>query len=417
MKVYIKQAKVLVPNSEWNGKKCDVVIEDGLIKEIANKINQPEGSIKIEHDDLHLSLGWFDFRAHYCDPGMEYKEELLNGLDTAAKGGFTGVATLPSTDPVVDSKADVQYILNKASRHMVDVFPIGAITQGQKGEELAEMFDMSQAGAIAFTDDKKPILRTDLVRLALQYSDNINGLIMLHPEDTYISKGGQMNEGPSSTKTALKGMPNLSEALTIARNIQLCEYAESRLHISTVSTKEGVALIRKAKADGLNITADVAAYNLYFNDEVLESYDSNYKVNPPIRSEEDRKVLIEAVLDGTIDVISSDHRPQDVEHKNCEFSIASFGMVSQETFLHMIGALPLEKAIASFTTKPRAIYGIEQPSFEVTAEANITLFNLSDTADCKANELTSMSKNTPFLGQELKGKVMATICNDSVEIY
>lgn len=417
MKIFIQQAKVIIPGNKWNGKKCDVLIEDGIIQAIDSKLKNDSDAIVISQDDLHLSLGWFDMRAHYCDPGTEYKENLLNGLDTAAKSGFTGVAVLPSTTPVIDSKADVQYLLNKSSNHLVDVHPIGAITQGMKGEALAEMFDMKLAGAKAFTDDKKALHRTDLVKLALQYGSNINSLIMLHAEDAFISKDGQMNEGAVSTLNALKGMPNLSEEMSIARNLHLNNYADGNLHISTVSTKEGVDLIRQAKANGQKISADVAAYNLSFTDDALSGYDSSLKVNPPIRTEADRKALIAGVIDGTIDVISSDNRPEDVEHKNCEFSIAEFGMVSQESFLHMIQNVGIEKSIASFTTKPRTILGLDIPEFDTNVEANLTLFSPSTSWLCNAASMQSQSKNTPFLNQELKGKVLATFANKAVEMF
>ncbi len=417
MKIFIKQAKVLVPESAWSGETCDVVVENGIIKEIGENLKAPKDAIIVEHKDLHLSLGWFDFRAHYCDPGMEYKEDLWNGLDSASRGGFTGVAILPSTDPVIDSKADIQYLLNKSAAHAVEVFPYGSITRGMKGEELAEMYDMQQAGAVAFTDDKQPLLRTDLVKLALQYADNINSLILTHPEDRHLGAGGLMNEGPVSTHNALKGMPNISEEMAIARNIQLCEYTEGRLHISTVSTKEGVELIRQAKGKGLSVTADVAAYHLFFNDEALSSYDSNLKVNPPIRSEEDRKALINGVLDGTIDIISSDHRPEDVENKTCEFSIAAFGMISQETFLGMLRDLPLEKCISHFTSKPREILGLDIPMFEKDAMANLTLFAPSVKWTCQAVELQAKSKNTPLIGKEMQGKVLGTLNGPSTDLF
>lgn len=419
MKILIKQAKIIIPQHPLNGKTLDVLIDEGNIVAIEKEIASEKATVVLEEPGQCLSLGWFDFRANYAEPGFEHRETLSNGLEVASKSGFTAVGILPSTQPIVDNKSLVKFIQQKSQHHLVDLYPYGSITVGMNGEALAEMHDMSQAGAVAFTDDKKALMRNDLVKLALQYSDNIQKPILLHCSDSYLNAGTQMHEGPTSTHTALKGEPSISESITIQRYLSLAEYTQAPVHLSTISSAEGVALIREAKAKGIAVTADCSIAHLSFCDEDLAQYPVNLKIQPPLRGDADRKALIEAVLDGTIDVVCSDHLPKDVEVKSCEFALAEPGMVSQETFCSAISHLQLDWSaiIPSFTTKPREILGLDLPSFETGAEANLTVFHPDLEWDCDPAELQSNCKNSPYLHQKLKGMVSATFANGQVETY
>ncbi len=413
MKLLIKSAVIVSKGHPLNGKKTDILIENDVITSISNNIDIKDAEV-FTADNLHVSIGWMDMRANFCDPGFEHREDLHTGLNAAAKGGFTAVALVPSTHPPVHSKSQVEYILKNTQGTITQVFPMGCISQNREGKDMAEMYDMKLAGAVAFTDDKRPVQNAGLLLRALQYNKLFNGLVINFAEDKYIAADGKVNEGITSTKLGLKGIPALAEELMIERDIYLAEYADAPLHFTCISAARSVAIIKKAQQKGLKITADVAAHNLYFDDSVLENFDSNYKVKPPFRTQTDIAALIEGIKDETISVICSDHSPLEIELKDREFDHAGFGIIAlQTTFATANAALKnkvkLEDWLETITRNPRKILGIEIPEIKEGVKANLTLFNPDLNWELKPEDIVSKSKNTPFIGKKLNGKPLAII--------
>lgn len=420
MNILIKQARIIDSQSPFNGKVMDILVENGIIKSIKSKISTDKNIKVLEQDNLHVSAGWMDIQANFCDPGFEHKEDLKSGINAAMAGGFTAVALVPSTNPPIHTKAQVQYIKHNTEDALVDVYPIGTISQNQEGKELAEMYDMQQAGAVAFSDDKKSVANAGLLMRALLYSKNFDALVLTHADDKSISTDGQMNEGITSTKLGLKGIPALAEELMVARNIFLAEYCDAPIHILNVSTQKSVELIKQAKAKKLKVTASVNAYSLVLDDTLLMDFDSNYKVNPPLRTKNDIEALRKALADGTIDCITSDHRPQDIESKDLEFDHASNGMIGLESFFGLlnsnIGKLKLEDLIDAITSKPRKLLKLESASISEGATANMTLFNPSTNWTFEKKSIHSKSANSPFIGTKFTGKVLGVINKNKVHL-
>ncbi len=417
MNLLIKQATIVDSNSSHNGKVVDILIEKGVITQIKKSITPEKGVKTIEGDNLHVSAGWLDMQVNFCDPGNEHKETLEKGLKAAAKGGFTGVAVMSGTNPPLHNKAQIDYVVNKAKSNAVDVYPVGTLSYNQEGKDLSEMYDMQLSGAVAFSDYKKPIKDAGLILRALQYSNNINSFIITHCDDKTISHGGLMNEGVISTRLGLKGMPALAEEIMLQRNIQILEYTGGKMHIPTISTKGSVELIKKAKAKKLNITCGVAAYNLLLDETEVEGFDTNFKVNPPLRTKEDVDALKKAVADGIIDVIVSDHNPQDIESKDLEFDLADNGMVGLESCFGVANAAlsskaSLETVIDALTKNPRAVLGLNEVSVKEGEEANLTIFNPGKKFVFEKSHIVSSNKNSGFIGKELKGEVIAVINKD-----
>ncbi len=420
MNILIKQAKIIDSQSPFNGKVMDVLIEGGIIRSIKSKINNDKNIKTIEQDGLCISTGWVDMQVNFCDPGFEHKEDLETGVKAAMAGGFTGVAVVSSTNPPIHTKAQVQYIKKNTVDSLVDVYPVGTISHNQEGKELAEMYDMQQAGAVAFSDDKKSIAHSGLLMRALLYSKNFNGLVMTHCDDKSLSDGGQMNEGVTSTKLGLKGIPALAEELMIARNIYLAEYCDAPVHIMNVSTQRSVELIKQAKAKKLKVSASVNAYNLVLDDTALIGFDSHYKVNPPLRTKQDTEALRKAVADGTIDCITTDHRPQDIESKDVEFDHASNGMIGLESFFGLLnsnlGKQKIEDMIEAITSGPRKVLKLKECSIAEGQEANVTLFNPSAEWIFEKKHIQSKSANTPFIGTKFTGKVLGVINKNKINL-
>lgn len=414
MNLLIKQATVVDSASPHNGRVVDILIEKGVITQIKKTITPDKGIKTIEGDGLHVSAGWLDMQVNFCDPGNEHKETLTNGLRAAAKGGFTAVCVMSGTNPPLHNKAQIDYVVNRSKNNIVEVYPVGTLSYNQEGKDLSEMYDMKLSGAVAFSDYKKPIKDAGLILRGLQYSTNINSFIITHCDDKTISHGGQMNEGVTATKLGLKGIPALAEEIMLQRNIQILEYTGGKMHIPTISTKGSVDLIKKAKAKKLNITCGVAAYNLLLDETALEGFDTNCKVNPPLRTKEDIEALKKGIADGTIDVIVSDHNPQDIESKDLEFDMADNGMIGLETCFGVLNTglnqkLAIDVIIDTLTKNPREILNLPQVSVKEGVEANLTLFNPTKKSVFRKENLVSVSKNSAFIERELKGEVIGVI--------
>lgn len=410
MKVLIKNATISCRHSAYDGKCLDVLIEDGIIKEIANAISSL-AEITISKPDLYISLGWVDIFAHFNDPGAEHKETIESGVAAAASGGFTDVLILPNTKPVADSKAQVTYTINKSKNLPVNVHPIASITKEAKGKELAEIYDMYHSGAIAFSDGLHPIQSAGLLLKAFQYVKTINGTIIQMAADESLNGTGLMNEGIMSTRLGLPGLPAIAEELMIARDIELLKYSDSKLHVTGISTQKSLELIRDAKAQGLSITCSVTPYHLQFCDEDLETYDCNLKLNPPLRTRNDMMALRKAFSEGGIDTIASHHFPQHWDDKTCEFEYAKFGMIGLETLFPVAlrYSKNLEDLIEMLTIKSREIFKLPIPTFEIGATACLTLFNLDKEYVYEKQNIKSKSKNSAFLNNKFKDEVIGIV--------
>ncbi|MGM5471203.1 dihydroorotase [Flavobacteriaceae bacterium LMO-SS05] len=409
MNVLLKSATLVDPKSEFHNQTLDILIEKDVITKIAKHIANPKNYMEIKLDNLHVSQGWFDSSVSFGEPGYEERETIENGLKTAALSGFTAVAVNANTNPVIDSNADISFLKGKANGNAVNLYPIGALTKSSKGEDLAELFDMKNAGAVAFYDYQKPIDNPNLMKLALQYACNFGGLVMSFPQDSKISGLGVMNENKTSTSLGLKGNPALAEELQISRDIFLLEYTGGKLHIPTISTSKSVELIRKAKQNKLNVSCSVAIHNLLFTDETLSTFNTNHKVLPPLRSQNDLDALIEGVKDGTIDMVTSDHNPIDIEHKKIEFDYAKYGTIGLETAFGALQQCFTLKKTIELLTKGKDRFGIESKSINVGNKAELTLFNPNESHKFNQEQIISTSKNSMFENFQLKGKVYGII--------
>lgn len=410
MKTLIKSAIIVDKKSKHHLKKRDLLLDKGRIVKIASSIDE-DGLKTVSHKNLHVSPGWIDMRANFQDPGNEHKEDLESGMKAAAKGGFTSVVLMPSTDPAVSHKAQIEYLLNKAKGNVVRILPTGTLSQDCKGENLSEMYDMFRSGAVAFTDDKRSINRTEMMSRGLDYARNFDGLVLSFPFDNGVNPGGMINEGKISVSLGMKGIPALAEELRLKRDIELLRYHGGRMHVSLISTEKSVEIIRQAKKEGLAITSGICAHQLFFTDEDLVSFDTRLKVLPPFRTKADIKALVKGLSDGTIDVICSDHSPEDIEAKKREFEHAAYGISSIETsFSTALTALEkkldLEKNIAAISDNPRAVLGLEPVTIDEGAEVDLTLFDPSASVNFAASDFASKSKNSPLLNKPLKGRVI-----------
>lgn len=405
MKLIIRDAKIIDSKSPFHNKTVDILIVDGFIQKIGNSLSNSEKVEEIKLENLHVSQGWFDSSVSLGEPGFEDRETIANGLNVAAKSGFTAIALQPNSFPIIDNQSQVNFVLNKATAHATQLYPIGALTKESAGKDMAELFDMQKAGAVAFGDYNKSLSNANLMKIALQYVQDFDGLIIAFSQDDNIKGNGVANEGIVSTRLGLKGIPNLAEELQIARNLFLLEYTGGKLHIPTISTKKSVQLIKEAKANGLNVSCSVAVHHLVMTDEKLEEFDTRYKVSPPLRTETDRKALIKGLKDGTIDMITSDHNPIDIEHKKMEFDGAKSGTIGMESaFGALMIVLPLEIVIEKLTSG-KSRFSIENQTIDEGSKANITLFNPEPKSVFTKSSILSKSKNSAFLGTEIRGKV------------
>jgi len=414
MNVLIKSATIVDPKSDFHNQTLDILIEKGIITQIAKSITNPKSHKEIKLDNLHVSQGWFDSSVSFGEPGYEERETIQNGLKTAALSGFTSVAVNANTNPVIDSNSDISFLKGKAHLNAVNLYPIGALTKSSNGDDLAELFDMKNAGAVAFYDYQKPTCNPNLMKLALQYASNFDGLVMSFPQESKISGSGVMNENRTSTSLGLKGNPALAEELQIARDIFILEYTGGKLHIPTISTSKSVELIKKAKQNKLNISCSVAIHNLLLTDEVLSTFNTNYKVSPPLRSQTDIEALIDGLKDGTIDMVTSDHNPIDIEHKKIEFDFAKYGTIGLETaFGALQNCFTLKKTI-ELLTKGKERFGIQTNTINIGNKADLSLFNPNETYTFTKAHIISTSKNSIFENFQLKGKAYGIIANNQI---
>ena len=405
MKIIIRGAKIIDSKSPYHNQTIDLLIVDGFIKKIGTALANTDNADELKLNNLHISQGWFDSSVSLGEPGFEDRETIANGLDVAAKSGFTAIALQPNSLPVIDNQAQVNFVKNKATGLATQLFPIGALTKESEGKDMAELYDMKNSGAIAFGDYTKSLDNANLLKIALQYVQDFDGLVIAFAQDDKIKGNGVANEGIVSTRLGLKGIPDLAEELQIVRNLFLLEYTGGKMHIPTISSAKSVQLIKDAKAKGLNITCSVAVHHLVLTDEKLEGFDTRYKVTPPLKTESDRKALLSGVIDGTIDLITSDHNPIDIEHKKMEFDLAKNGTIGLESaFGALMTVLPLETIIEKFTLG-KSIFSIPNSSINEGEIANITLFNPEGNSVFTKENILSKSKNSAFLGTTLKGKV------------
>jgi dihydroorotase len=360
MEILIRSARIVDTGSPFNNQIKDILISDGKIKRIGDGLRNTSKAKEIKEDNLHVSIGWFDLNTFLGDPGFEQKETIETGCKAAAAGGFTHVCCMPNTLPVIQTKAQVEYVLRKSADQIVSVHPLGAVTHNTEGHDLADMYDLHQAGAIAFSDGPKPIPSAGVIERALLYVKAFNGLVMVHPEDKSVSKNGAMHEGLISTQLGLPGAPALAEEIAVNRDLFVLEYADSKLHLLDISLKKSVDLIRAAKKKKLKVSASVNAYNLMLDHSAVGNFDTHYKVNPHLRLKNDIAALIKGITDGTIDAVSSAHQPQDEDCKKLEFDKADFGMIGLETCFGVVntalhGSIKLEKIIQLLAQNPRKI--------------------------------------------------------------
>jgi dihydroorotase len=417
MKVLIKNATLISPSSPLHGKIKSIFIDNGIISRIGSNLKVTADQT-INAKGLCVSPGWMDCFANFCDPGQEFKETLVTGANAAATGGFTEVMLIPNTQPAVYNKSQVEYIIQKSKLLPVQIHPIGAITKNAEGKELSEMFDMYNSGAIAFSDGLNPLQSSGILQKALEYILAIDGTIIQLPDDKTIGTYGLMNEGEVSTRLGLQGKPSLSEELMIARDIEIVRYTDSKIHFTGVSTQKSLELIAAAKKEKLKVTCSVTPYHLYFCDEDLKDYDTNLKVNPPLRIKKDRDALRKGVATGVIDFIASHHQPQDWDHKVCEFQYAQNGMEGLESVFGAAGicGIATDTFIKMQTENIRSIFNVPQPSFAEGEKANLTLFMPEEEFIFKEENIVSKSRNNAFAGKKLKGKVIGIIMKDKVHL-
>lgn len=414
MNILLKGVTVIDDRSPFHRQTIDVLIQNGFIAETGSITSAADETIAVK--GLHVSPGFTDVFAHFCDPGSEQKETFRTGALAAAYGGYTDVFVLPNTAPVVHHKAGVEYVVQQRGLLPVTLHPVGAVTKNAEGKELAEMYDMTASGAVAFSDGLSPIQSPGLVVKALQYLKAVSKNLIQMPDDRSLSSPGLMNEGIASTRLGLAGQPAIAEELMIARDLALAGYAGAKLHLTGLSTTKGIAAVREAKAQGVSVSCSVAPYHLFFSDEDLMDYDANLKVSPPLRTKADVEGLKNALADGTIDCVASHHLPQHTDNKVVEFEYARPGMIGLETcFAAVRTAVPqlsIERLVDLFSTAPRRLFDLPEYAIRSGQNASLSLF-LPD-EEWTPKTFFSKSRNSAFLGKTLTGKPLGIIHKDRV---
>ena len=420
MNLLIKGGRLIDP-SQGIDATMDILIADGVVLELGQGLTAPEGTQSIDASGLLVTPGLIDMHVHLRDPGLEYKEDIATGSRAAAAGGFTSVACMPNTSPVIDSKAVASYIVNKAkSEAVVNVFPVGCITKGGKGESLAEMGELKEAGCVGVSDDGKPVCNSELMRRALEYAKGVGITVISHSEELALVGEGVMNEGFVSTELGLKGIPWAAEDVAVAREVYLAEFTGAPVHIAHISTSGSARIIRNAKARGVKVTCETAPHYFTLTDEAVRGYNTNAKMNPPLRGADDVVAMKAGLADGTIDAIATDHAPHHPDEKDVEFNIALNGIVGLETSLPLSlklvdeGILDLSALVSLMSCNPAKILGIDRGTLKVGAVADVTIIDPSKQWQVEAAKLESKSKNTPFLGWQMKGKAAYTVVKGQV---
>ena len=416
--------KILIMNAirvGGNKSPVDILILKGTIKEIGKSQKPPSGTHIIDLNGAYVSPGWADVHVHLREPGREDEETIRSGSDAAMAGGFTAVCCMPNTDPPLDSEDMISAVKKKAAGHLVEVYPLGTVSKGRKGEELAEIGSMVEAGAVGFSDDGDPVEDEALMRNALDYSKMFDVPIVNHSEIKSLAEGGVMNEGAVSARLGIPGIPPHAEDIMVARDIRLLELTGGKLHVPHISTKESMNLIRSAKEKGLPLTCEVTPHHLSLTDTNFEKFDAAYKVNPPLRTDEDVEALRAGLRDGTIDCIASDHAPHSPEENEADLLDAPFGLVGLETAFGVCvtnlletGVLKLEELIEKLSTAPRKIYNLPPAEIIEGAVANMTFFDTKTGWTVDSDKFLSNSRNTPYQGMNLKGRVFGVVNGDRV---
>ncbi|GIV34366.1 MAG: dihydroorotase [Chitinophagales bacterium] len=419
MNLFIRSARILDPTSSYHLQTRDIVIEKGVITRIGSRLHNTYGYREITSPGLCVSPGWVDLFAFLGDPGYEHKEDLFTGIAAAASGGFTTVCCMPNTRPPLHSKTEVEYVINKCRNTVVEVKPIGAVSRNCEGTQITEIYDMYEAGAVAFSDGIQSCISAGLTLRALLYIKPFDGLFISHPDDQSIRGSGLVNEGATSTMMGIPGIPAIAEELMVLRDLFLAEYAGSRIHFAYVSSPGSLEHIRKAKAKGLRVSCAVAPYNLLLDESAALEFDTNYKVLPPLKTQKDIKALVKGIQDGVIDVLSSMHIPQDTESKKVEFDLAEFGMTGLETAYAVAntaccGLISDERIVQMLAITPRTILNLPVPTIKKGNHANLTVFDNSLKWVFEEKNIRSKSRNTPFLGREFTGKVLAVVNNNQL---
>ncbi|HKK74103.1 MAG TPA: dihydroorotase [Saprospiraceae bacterium] len=412
MVLLVKQAIVIDPNSPFHNQQKDIHIQDGQIMAIGDQLSI-DGAQIIERDGLHVSPGWVDIGMQIGDPGFEHREDIVSATRAAALGGYTAIAPFPNTDPVMDTKASLNYWRNQSNGNLVEILPIGAITSHCNGKDITEMIDMRRAGAIAFSDGSHSTQNNGMMMRALQYVKAFDGVVINRAFDASLAGGGHMHEGLISTQLGMKGISHLAEDMMVARDINLADYTESKVHIHSISTAGSVDLIRQAKAKGIQVTCSVTPLNLFYQQDSLEDFDTNFKVLPPLREKSDSEALLAGLRDGTIDFVVSNHVPLEEERKKLEFAYADFGAIGLETCYALLNThlsnLGPEKMLNLLGAKARQIFGLRIPGIQEGAKAELTLFLPEQKWTFGKEQIGSKSKNSPLLGQPFTGSILGII--------
>jgi len=415
MSILIKSATLVDSKSNLNFKKKDILIKNGVITDIADNINAKSEN-KIILDNLHVSRGWMDTSVSFGEPGYEERESLSNGLLTSASSGFTSILLNPDCNPLVDNHSSVEFLKKKSLNTTTDIFPIANLTSNSNGSDLASLYDMKLAGAVGFGDYKKSITDSSILKIALEYTKSFGGRVISFCQDEFLSKKGVLNESIVSTELGLKGIPNISESINLFRDIEILKYTGGKIHIPYVTTSKGVELIREAKKKNLDLTASVSIAHITFSEKEIPDFNTNFKIIPPIRSESDCNSLKEALIDGTIDYLTSMHEPYDINHKKVVFDDASPGSIGLESmFGLMCNQFTLEKTIDILTRK-KIIFEIDDHSIEVGSKANLSLFNPDKNYEFSDEHILSSSKNCAYLGNKLKGVVYGSVNGDKLTL-
>ena len=417
MNVLLKSATIVDnSNQKLHRKKRDILIKDGIIDQIAAKIDPPSRTKTVELNNLHVSPGWFDSSVSFGEPGYEERETISHGLEVAARSGFSDIVLNSNTHPVPDSSGNIVFLIDRNNGKATTLHPLGTVTVKAEGHELAELYDMQNAGAVGFYDYKSPIVNSNLLKIALQYTQVFKGLVLSFPLDLQIAGKGVVNEGKTSTALGLKGIPALAEELQIARDLFILEYTGGSLHIPTISTAKSVRLIAEAKRKGLDVSCSVALHNLWFTEELLEEFDSNTKVLPPLRVKQDIQALKKGLKDGIIDMVTSDHTPIDIEEKRVEFDNAAYGTIGLETSFGILNQIYDTSTAVELLLRGRRRFGIADAGIATGMPDNLTLFDPDGMKEFTTADISSTSKNSMFIGQNLKGTVYGIYANKQLVV-